>query len=133
MYSKHHGDRRLAIDVANMPHFEQPYHMAGNRPAERVAYVDVLATRREKTLYLHAINRHFHQALSLRIDASALEEKPNKEGTLHILEGRLNNDSAAGEPPAPGRIRAEAIVIEGDRFVVRLPARSVTVVEVPLR
>ena len=133
MYSKHHGDRRLAIDVANMPHFEQPYRMAGNRPAERVAYVDLLATRSEETLYLHAINRHFHQALSLRIDASALEGQPNGKGTLHILEGRLNDAPAASESPAPGRIRSEAFVIEGDGFVVRLPARSVAVVEVPLR
>jgi len=133
LYCKHHGDRRLVIDTENMPHFEQPYRMAGIRPAERVAFVDVLATRNETTLYLHAINRQFHQALSLRVDASALEQQPKEEGTLHILEGRLNNAPAAGESPAPGRIRTESFAIQGDRFVVHLPARSVTVAEVPLR
>lgn len=133
LYSKHHGDRRLAIDVENMPYFEQPYRMAGIQPASRVAYVDVLATRNETTLYVHAINRHFRQALTLRIDVSELDGQPNAEGTLHVLEGRLNTAPAARQPLAPGRIRAESVAVEDRQCVARLPARSVTVVEIPLR
>lgn len=133
LYCKYHGDRRLAIDVENMPHFEQPYRMAGIRPAERVAYVDILATRSEKTLYLHAINRHFHQALPLRIDASDLGEQSKEDGKQHVLEGRLNTAPAAGELLAPGRIRTDSIDIHGNRLIVQLPARSVTAIEVPLQ
>jgi alpha-L-arabinofuranosidase len=133
LYCKYHGDQRLAIDMENMPHFEQPYRMAGIRSAGRVAYVDVLATRNDKTLYVHTINRHFHEALSLRLDVSALDAQPQQEGTLHNLEGRLNNAPAPGESRAPGRIRTESIRIQGNPFVVKLPARSVSVVEIPLQ
>ncbi len=52
---------------------------------------------------------------------------------LHILEGRLTNAPAAGEDPAPGQIRDVPLPIASRLFPVRLPARSVTVVEIPLR
>ena len=52
---------------------------------------------------------------------------------MHILEGRLINEpEVAGEPLAPGWIKERALHIPGSRFQVQLPARRVTVVEVPL-
>jgi len=132
LYSWHHGSERLKVDLDGVPRYEQPYRMAGNIPAHSVAFLDVLATRKEKTLYLHAINRHFDESLSVEIDVSALTRQPGRRGTLHTLEGRLRNTPEPGESPAPGRIRDEAFDVGGSRFQVRLPARSVSVIEVPL-
>jgi alpha-N-arabinofuranosidase len=133
LYSQHHGNRRLEIELGNVPCYEQPYRMSGNRPVASVAYLDVLATRSDNALYLHVINRHFEQALNIAVDVSALERRPETAGTLHILEGRLQNAPATGEDPAPARVRDEPFPIAGPRFAVQLPARSVTVAEVPLR
>jgi len=133
LYGNHHGDRRLELELNNVPRYEQPYRMAGIGPAREAAYLDILATRDNTTLYLHCINRHFDSALSLAVDVAALASPPQAAGKLYILEGRLQNAPAAGEDPAPGHIREEQLAIPGPRFSVRLPARSVTVVEVPLQ
>lgn len=133
LYSWHHGSKLLKTDLAGVPRYEQPFRMGGNSPAHGVAMLDVLATRNDKTLYVHAINRHFDQPLSVELDVSALTQRSGPRGMLHTLEGRLKDTPEPGESPAPGRIRDEALDIGGSRFQVRLPARSVSVVEVPLR
>lgn len=133
LYSQHHGNQRLEIELNHVPRYEQPYRMAGNRPAPLAAFLDVLATRSPNSLYLHVINRHFDRPLTVAVDVSALNQHPETTGTLHILEGRLKNAPAAGENSAPAQIREAAFPITGNRFPVQLPARSVTVVEVPLR
>ena len=107
--------------------------MGGIAPVSRVAYLDILATRDANTLFVHAINRHFEQALSIQIDISELDQQPETYGMLHILEGRLSNEPAAGEPLAPGWITDKTFPITGNLFQVKMPARSVTVIEVPLR
>lgn len=132
LYSWYHGQQRLKVDLAGVPRYNQPYRMAGNVPTHGVAFLDVLATRDEKTLYVHAINRHFDQSLAVQIDVSALTRQPGKRGVLHTLEGRLRNTPEPGESPAPGRIRDEAFDIRSSRFKLRLPARSVSVIECSL-
>lgn len=132
LYSWYHGSKLLKVDLAGVPRYEQPYRMGGNGPARGVAFLDVLATRNDETLYVHAINRHFDQSLSAEVDVSALTRQPGRRGALHTLEGRLSNTPEPGESLAPGKIRDEAFDIGGSRFQVRLPARSVSVIEVPL-
>jgi alpha-N-arabinofuranosidase len=132
LYSWYHGDKRLKVGLTGVPRYEQPYRMAGNSPADRVAFLDVLATRDDKTLYLHAINRHFDQSLSVQVDVSSLTRQPGQRGVLHTLEGRLRNTPEPGQSPQPAKIQDEAFRIGGSRFEVRLPARSVNVIEVPL-
>jgi hypothetical protein len=70
----------------------------------------------------------------MQVDLSALGRSAGAKGTLHVLEGRLNNTPTGSETLAPGQIREEQIDIAGDRdeVTVRLPRRSVTVVEIPL-
>jgi len=132
LYSRHHGSARLKVDLTGVPRYEQPYRMGGNVPAHGAAYLDALATRNDKTLYVHLINRHFDQPLSVRIDISSLTSRPGRRGILHTLEGRLRNTPEPGESLAPGRIRDAAFQIDGSRFRTRLPARSVSVIEIPL-
>ena len=131
LYSRHHGSQRLQLDVSNMPCYEQPYRMAGIGPAPQAAYLDILATRDETRLYLHAINRHFEKALTLQVDFSALGRSAGVEGTLHVLEGRLNNAPAGSETLAPAEIREETTDVAGHAVTARLPCRSVGVVEIP--
>jgi len=132
LYSQHHGDRRLAIDVAGMRFYEQPYRMAGIGPAAKAAYLDLLVTRDERTVYLHAINRHFRQALPVRLDLTELGGTPGPSGTLHVMEGRLRNAPAAGEAIAPAEVRSETLKISGNSVEALLPARCVAVLEIPL-
>ena len=132
LYSWYHGSKRLKVDLTGVPRYDQPYRMAGNSPAKNVAFLDVLATRNDKTLFVHAINRHFDDSLSVRLDVSSLTRQPGQKGMLHTLEGRLRNAPDPGESPQPGKIRDEEIQIGSSRFLVRLPARSVSVIEIPL-
>ena len=132
LYSWYHGPKRLKVGLAGVPRYEQPYRMGGNGPASSAAVLDVLATRSDRKLYVHAVNRHFDESLSAEIDVSALTQKPGRRGMLHTLQGRLKNAPEAGEPQAPGRIRDEAFDVGSSRFRIRLPARSVSVIEVPL-
>lgn len=133
LYCRYHGNQRLKVDLAGVPRYEQPYRMGGINPAPSVACLDVLATRNQETLYLHAINRHFERPLLVQVDVSALVRRPGQRGVLHVLEGRLKNAPEPGEALAPGRIRDEAFEIAGNRFEVELPARTVSVVEIPLQ
>jgi alpha-L-arabinofuranosidase len=133
LYSRHHGSQRLQLDVSNLPCYEQPYRMAGIGPAHQAAYLDILATRDETRLYLHAINRHFDQTLTLQVDLSALGRSAGVEGMLHILEGRLNNAPTGSEPLAPAEIREEEIAVASQAVTVRLPRRSVGIVEIPIQ
>jgi hypothetical protein len=133
LYSTFHGRDRLVVGVVNQAYYAQPYRVGSIGPASQVAYLDILATRDANTLFIHAINRHFDHALSVQFDVSDLARQPESYGVLHILEGRLTNEPAAGEPLAPGWIRDEMFAINGTLFQVQLPARTVTVVEVPLR
>jgi alpha-L-arabinofuranosidase len=132
LYSWYHGKKRLDIDLTGIPRYEQPYRMGGNGPAKNVAFLDVLATRDANTLFIHAINRHFEEALPMQVDISALTEQPGAKGSLHTLVGRLRNVPQLGESPQPARIQDETIPVGSSRFQVRLPARSVSVIEVPL-
>jgi hypothetical protein len=43
LYSQNHGAEMLAVDLSNAEFYHQPYKMGQLGPAEKVAYVDVLA------------------------------------------------------------------------------------------
>ncbi len=132
LYSRHHGPSRLAIDLADVPRYDQPYRLAGIRPARRAAHVDILVTRGEEVLFLHAINRHFDRALRVRVDISAVSARPGRKGTHHVLAARLTDRPAPGEEPPAAHVRQRELPIGGSVFEVELPPRTVNVVEVPL-
>ena len=132
LYSQHHGPRRLAVDLADMPRYDQPYRVGGLGPARQAAYVDLLATRSDTTLFLHAINRHFDRPMRLRVDVLALTARPGPKAAHYVLEGRLTDAPAPGEPRAVARIRRADVAIGASPFHIDLPPRTVNVVEVPL-
>jgi len=132
LYSRHHGPSRLAIDLADVPRYDQPYRLAGIQPAKGAAHVDLLVTRGEKVLFLHAINRHFDRAMRVRVDISAVSARPGRTGTHHVLAGRLKAPPGRVEQPPAAHIRQRELPIGARVFEVKLPARTVNVVEVPL-
>lgn len=122
LYSRHHGRERLYIETANVRTFAQPLRINGIAPAPRVAYLDVLVTRRGSTLYAHVINRHIAEAMPVRFDVGRVG-KPDGRATLRAIKGAVQADGAA--------IEETTWSTRGAAFEVAFPARSVSVLEIP--
>ena len=127
-YSKHHGEKLLALDSRNIPTYKQPYRMGGIGPKEKVAYVDALATADEKLVYFHAINRSFEKSIDVTIDISALGRFKGR-AVHHVFQGRLNDTPKPNEPRQIGRITQRDIFFEGNRLKIILPNRSISCIE----
>lgn len=127
-YSKHHGDKLLALESRNVPMYEQPYQMGGIRPSKEVAFIDALATADEKRVYFHAINRSFEQSLDVTVDVSAFDNLKDR-AIQHILDGRLNDVPGPDEPRQIGRISQREVSFASKTLKVTLPHRSVSCVE----
>ena len=127
LYSRYHGRDRLFTEMTNLPAFEQPLRLGSLTPAPRVAVLDIVVTRRDRMLYLHAINRHRHDAVSARFEIGRLGTGTGT-AILHTLTGPLE----PGEKAGGADITERRIEVPTDAVPVEFPARSVTVVEVPL-
>jgi alpha-L-arabinofuranosidase len=126
-YAKHHGDWLLQMQSKNVPTYRQPFQMGGLRPAEKVAYIDALATADDKTIYFHAVNRHFSEDLPIIIDLSAFSGLPDS-ATQYLFEGRLHNAPQAGESQEVGWFKEQGIRLEGSLVRMTLPKRSISCV-----
>jgi len=124
LYSQNHGAEMLAVDLSNAEFYHQPYKMGQLGPAEKVAYVDVIATKSTRELTVHMINRRFAGNQTVAIDCSAFKVKPEAVELL-ILDGRLNDEPQPGEPSSPARIRRETISFKGNRLELELPPRAI--------
>ena len=127
-YSKHHGEKLLALESRSVPTYKQPYRMGGIGPKEKVAYVDALATADEKRAYFHAINRSFEKPIKVTIDISALGRLEGR-AIHHIMEGRLNDKPKPNEPRQIGRITKRDIYFNGKSVTVTIPNRSISCIE----
>jgi alpha-N-arabinofuranosidase len=127
-YSRHHGEKLLALESRNVPTYKQPYRMGGIGPKEKVAYVDALATADDQLVYFHAINRNFEKSIDVTIDISALGRFEDR-AIHHILEGRLNDRPKPNEPRQIGRTTQRDIFFEGKRLKITLPNRSISCIE----
>lgn len=128
LYSRYHGRDRLYTEMTNLPTFDQPLRMGSLVPAPRVAVLDVVATRHDRTLYIHAINRHIHEAVSARIAIGRLGAGTGT-AIVHTLTGPLEPGEKAGYADIADR----QVTFSGDSVSVAFPSRSVTVIEIPLR
>jgi alpha-N-arabinofuranosidase len=127
-YSKHHGDKLLALVSKNVPTYRQPYQMGGIRPKNKVTCIDALATANEKEIYFHAINRSFGQSIDVTVDVSAFDGLKGR--AIHrVLEGRLNDAPEPDGPSQIGRITRKEIRFDGKVLTVTLPCRSVSCTE----
>jgi len=128
LYSQHHGSKLLNVEATGIPTYSQPFRMGGIEPSDKVAYLDALATAGEDTVFFHVINRHFDQPIEITIDLTALRPLEDK-ARLYMLEGRLNDKPARGEPRQIARITHSELSYDGIVLKVLLPARTVSCIE----
>jgi alpha-L-arabinofuranosidase len=128
-YARRHGDWLLAFRLENGPTYRQPFHMGGLKPLEKVAYVDALVTANDTTIYVHAINRHFSQNLSVTINLSAISGVTGR-AIHHTLEGRLQNEPQPGESKEAAWLREQPLRFDGPALRVTLPKRSISCLEI---
>ena len=127
-YSKHHGEKLLALESSGVPTYKQPYRMGGIGPKEKVAYIDALATMDEISIYFHGINRSFEKSMDITVDVSALGRFKGR-AVNHVLEGRLNDAPKPNEPRQIGHITEKDIFFDGSKLKITLPKRSISCIE----
>lgn len=128
LYSRHHGNERLLVEMANVATIEQPLKMNSIAPTPRMALVDVVVTRTGKAVYIHAINRHFSESQTIKVDLSDLG-LPASEATLHALTGPEKPNKENGY----ARVVSSPQTVEGKTATLALPARSVCVGKILLK
>ena len=124
LYSQHHGDRLLDVELSGQEFYGQPYKMHDIKPADKVAAVDVVATRNETDLTVHMINRSFAERRKVVIDCSALGVKP-QEAEILVMEGRLEDTPPNGGSQSAAWINTRKVSLTGATLQLDLPARSI--------
>lgn len=127
LYSRRHGSERLRVDLLDLPTVRQPLRFNSITPAPRMATVDIVVTRGDGTLYLHAINRSMTDDAPVRFELASVGGAEG-DATMHTLTGPV--EAEAGEPDAT--ITTATVTADGDTLDLTLPARSVSVIELPL-
>jgi alpha-N-arabinofuranosidase len=130
LYSNHHGDRLLATEVTGNTFYRQPYKLNEIEPKEKVAHLDIVATRADTTLFLHVINRDPEHDRPVRMTLAGFNRVP-VAGRRHALVEK------AGE--RLGRMdgsRVETTALEGiagaNPLELTAPAASVSVFVIEL-
>ncbi len=132
LYSRHHGHHRLEVQKERVPFYEQPIQMGWRRhPEKRVAYVDLLATVNDTTVYVHVINRDFSRQYALTVDFPDFVDLP-ASAIQHLFSGRLQRKPKEDESRAVGRLSSRQITLHGQQLRTTLPERSVSIFEIPL-
>jgi alpha-N-arabinofuranosidase len=129
-YNHHHGDRLLSIQATNVPVVAQPYQISWPHARPRVTLLDVVATRSDKAVFVHVINRAFDSDLEAELDLAALAP-PDGKAVQHLLEGTPQDQVAARKCWMTER--SQPVTIAGGKARATFPRRSVSVVEIPVR
>jgi alpha-N-arabinofuranosidase len=133
LYSQFHGPERLRIVSHDpMPAVQQNLTLRGwgEREARSpLPLVDVLATRGDGAVYIHAVQRSLDRPIRIAVDLTELDGFDDAAAIVHALVPRDAEHPGAAPRDAMRRTQWPADVRDG-RVVVQLPARSVCVVEV---
>lgn len=136
LYSRFHGDRRLASTTRRLPTYHQPYLLESNvslQTHKRVAWVDAVVTATDNTLFIHAINRDFNQSRSLQLDWSAITASPAESIVLHWLEGDPHVAPRDSGKRVPASIKHRWLEAPNKASAtVTLPPHTVSIIEVQL-
>lgn len=129
-YNLHHGDRLLAIHATGVPFAAQPYSVNWPNPRPRVTLLDVVATRSDKAVFVHVINRAFDAELEAELDLTALTP-PDGKGVQNLLEGTPEDQVAVRQGWMTERSRP--VTVAGGQVRVTFPRRSVSIMEIPVK
>jgi alpha-L-arabinofuranosidase len=132
-YGQHHGDRVLATNLHDAPIVEQPLQLGQIEPARRFSLLDAVATRDDRNVYVHLINRSFDQPLPVTVEGGS-GLKLSGPVTIHRLAGHLENNP---EPDSPGKDRLilsqETSRMQDETWRGDLPARTITILVFPIK
>jgi len=128
LYSRHHGEKLLALEATGVPTYVQPIKMEGIRARDKVAYLDALVTASDQAVFFHVINRHFDEAIEVNVDVTDVGLFTGK-ARHYVLTGRLHNRPAPGQPTQVADITHTDITYDGMILKIAVPARSVSCIE----
>jgi alpha-L-arabinofuranosidase len=120
-YSRYHGNELLELESKNLTFFNQPFELNWLKPANKVSYIDALATHSKTKLYFHAINRDLNNDIEIKLDISKFRVKP---GFIHhkFLSNNLKTDEL-------GFFKDDKLNVQGSEVTVVLPKHSVSILE----
>lgn len=129
LYRHHHGRQSLRIETSDIETYDQTLSMGWmGATAEKVAFVDIMATRSSRKLFIHSVNRDAERAYPLSIDLSAFTTSGT--ATRHIWTARPGFSSAAESDLAD--TTSTDIFVRDGRLETTLPAKSVSIVAIDL-
>jgi len=137
-YARYCGQALLDCRVQGAGGYEQPY-ATGNmmaRAHEHVAWLDVVATATGARSALFILNRHRHEAVTTRIDASARHPAvagDSSDAAGYVVRRHVLASSPPGERSHPfhaARLSEGGPRRAGSVFDITLPPASVTIVEI---
>jgi len=132
LYSQNSGNELLAVEISGAEFYNQPFKMSGLEPNDRIACVDVLATKDKGKLVVHMINRRFSGEQQVTVDCKDFNLKP-QEMEIVVMEGRLTDQPGEGESLAPAQIYQRKIPFDGELLTLTLPPRAIVFAKFSLR
>jgi alpha-L-arabinofuranosidase len=128
-YRRHHGSEFLDADVQGAETYDQPYTYSSTGWTRRVvAWVDVVATRDEKTVYVHAVNRRRLAPATLEVGLSGVAAAPGS-ARQWTYTGTLDPPPGYHRPMCG--IEEHPIELVGPTVRLEIPAHSALILEVP--
>ncbi|MFQ3671624.1 MAG: hypothetical protein SNJ84_09220, partial [Verrucomicrobiia bacterium] len=124
-YSRLHGNVRLEAKLSGVPFYRQPYEMGWLEPQEKVAMLDVVATRSPDSLFIHLINRDCDRDHDAEIDLTQLPVFPGR-ATLHTM-----TRAPARKNQPVHQFANTPLVFSDNKLSVTLPRQSVSILEIP--
>ena len=125
LYSIYHGNWLLETGTRNIPSYEQPLRMNSIGPENRVAYLDVLATRSDNRLYIHVINRNYRKGYSISIELEGLDTE--KTYRRYTLTGNKTSGISNEKLKQAAEIVAKEFKQPGKSLEIEVPEGSVSV------
>lgn len=126
-YTLHHGNRLLDTAVTHGRSYPQTLKIGCARTWRTVNEVDIVATRSNDRLFIHAINRSFDDDHELRLILNDLVV-PAETGMHHLLTG----DPTLPPDRNPVTASSSAFCFSNDKTVLVLPRRSASIFEFPI-
>lgn len=132
LYAQNTGDRYVDASITGCPVYRSDRPFGNSPPRGEVPYLDVAVTRSDSNLYIHIVNRHPSENLPVVLDLKAFPQIANVRGVMTWLQPA----TILAEPfwDSPGAIapRATAVRSRGTELRTAIPARSVSVIQLPL-
>jgi hypothetical protein len=126
LYNHYHGNQRLRVRYDAAPASWRPEIRFSTKgaPCEQAALVDVVATRDQKRIYVHAINSGFDQPRRLAMRLDGFEGLPAEAGVFRL---RFHTGAEFETTRTWTTKETATVPLNAAATSVLLPPRSVTI------